>query len=203
MKLKEKAVNKSVQTGTRGKRPDAPVGQLTDSNINVGNITRIATKRTKRRSARRNTARYLFALEQSYPKYIPKNAVGGCAVVAEKIARDMINKGMTLYKVYEGFVHFSNGKCHIHTWMEYANTKYDPTLQQFKSYGDDYNLTTVEYEIRWSFSPKSYLKIFNIHPFSDEYIQHVMNDELKTDTYKIIDGKEVYDLKHKPLFCHI
>ena len=141
----------------------------------------------------------MFALEQSYPKHIPKHAIGGCSIVAEWIAREMINKGMILYRIYTGEVSFSNGKSHGHTWMQYSKTVYDPTLQQFGTIGDDYDLTTVEYITLHSFSPAHFAKIANRDFFPDKYVQHVMNDEFQSPKFNIIDGVEYYDLKEQPL----
>ena len=113
--------------------------------------------------AKRNKARYLSALEHSYPKHVPKHSLGNCGLVAELIAKEMIRKGLTLYKIVEGRVGFSNGQSHTHTWMGYDNTKYDPCLKQFKHFGDDYDLATVKYIAYQSWSPTSYLKICEIN----------------------------------------
>ena len=128
-------------------------------------------------------ARYLSALEHSYPKHITKYSLGNCGLVAELIAKSMISRGLTHYKVVEGRVEFSNGKSHIHTWMEHCNTKYDPCLEQFEHFGDDYDTTMVKYITYRKYSPILYLKICELCPLPDEYIQQVLNNELKSSKY--------------------
>ena len=139
----------------------------------------------KKRSsaAKRNRARYQLAFEQSYPLNIPRHSKGNCGLVAELIAKSMISKGLTCYKVVEGYVKFSNGQSHRHTWMEYNDAKYDPCLEQFKFYGDDYDLSTVSYVIFSKSSPASYLKCCQAHPLPDWYIQDVINNKLKSSRF--------------------
>ena len=133
--------------------------------------------------AKKNKARYMCALEQSYPMHIPRYSRGNCGLVAELIAKDMISKGLTCYKVVEGMVKFSNGQSHRHTWMEYSDAKYDPCLEQFEYYGDDYDLSTVSYRILSKSSPASYLKFCEAHPMPEWYIQDVMNNQLETSKF--------------------
>ncbi len=146
---------------------------------------RLKFKNIKNR-AKKNRARYLSALEHSYPKHVPKYSLGNCGLAAELIAKDMISKRLTHYSVVEGMVIFSNGNFHRHTWMEYGDTKYDPCLEQFDLFGDDYDLSTVKYITGSKCSPVSYLKACEARPLPDEYIQKVLNNELKSSQYKRI-----------------
>ena len=139
--------------------------------------------RKSKNREKENKARYLSALEQSYPNHVPKYSLGNCGLVAELIAKGMIRKGLTLYKVVEGRVEFSNGKSHAHTWMEHGNTKYDPCLEQFERFGDDYDLTAVKYITYRKHSPMLYLKACEACPLPDEYIQKVLKNELKSSKY--------------------
>ena len=146
-------------------------------------------KKLKNR-AKKSKVRYLSSFEHSYPKHIPKYSLGNCGLVAELIAKEMIRKGMSLYRIVEGVVKFSNGKFHTHTWMEYGNAKYDPCLEQFKHFGDDYDLETVKYIASYKSNPISYLKFCEACPLPDEYIEKVLNNELKSSKY-IIKKKEI------------
>lgn len=137
----------------------------------------------RKSSAKKNKARYMCAFEHSYPTHIPRHSRGNCGLVAELISRDMISKGLTYYKVVEGEVKFSNGRSHRHTWMEYGNAKYDPCLEQFKYYGDDYDLMTVKYIVGSKSSPGFFLKVCEARPLPNWYVEDVINNRLKSSRF--------------------
>lgn len=155
-----------------------------------------ASKRKTRKKIKNRTknmkTRYLSALEHSYPSYIPKYSLGNCGLVAELIAKKMISKGLTHYKIVEGEVIFSNGKSHTHTWMEFSNTKYDPCLEQYEHFGNDYDLTTVKYTTIVKSTPRLYVKACEAMPLPSEYIEKVKKNELKSSLY-IVSADELIE----------
>ena len=146
---------------------------------------KLRLKKASKSRVKKIRERYLSALEQSYPKHIPKYSLGNCGIVAELIAREMVRKGLINYRIIQGIVVFSNGKSHAHTWMEYGNTKYDPCLEQFGLFGDDYDITSVKYVMNDKMAPAYYVKICKACPLPDDYIRKVIKNELKTSRYNI------------------
>lgn len=140
-------------------------------------------------------------------KPIKKYKSGSCMYKAEITTKKLLDKGINDFKVIEGYVSFENNKeiKLSHTWIELKNKKYDPTLDQFSK---NFDITTVKYYKKKSYTPESYLNLCDKHPLNNDQ-KELLEQKIKrakrilesTPKYEIYntcvdydDGNEVYQI---------
>lgn len=106
--------------------------------------------------------------ETMFPKEFNRHSLGSCMSAAELSTTYLKSKGITDFKIVEGFVSMypeqESKDWSPHTWIEFKNGKiFDPTKKQWANWG--FNPKETEYKkIVRRFTPEQYIKLCKIHP---------------------------------------
>jgi hypothetical protein len=131
-----------------------------------------------------------YIQESMFPKGFNRHTLGSCMDAAKYATKYFLKKGITNFKIVEGFVSlYTDQEEHdfsAHTWIEFSNgKKFDPTRKQWKMWGFDPNEVTYEKVVQ-KFTPEQYLKLCQLSK-NDEIKK--FKKQIKEETIPGLDKK--------------
>lgn len=140
-----------------------------------------------------NTDRDVELLEESiFPKEFDRHALGSCMLAAEYSVKYFLSKGITNFKVVEGFVSLypdqEDTDWSEHTWIEFSNgRKFDPTRNQWKEWGFNPDEVTLE-DVKQKYTPQQYLDLCKSYPNEPDKFKKQLKEEMSyNDLLKLTD----------------
>lgn len=154
----------------------------------------------------RRTRKYIN--ESMFPKDFNRHNLGSCMSAAALATTHLKSKGITEFKIVEGFVSMYPDQepedWSAHTWIEFNNgKKFDPTKNQWKHWGFDPKETQYEKVVR-KFTPDQYEKLcqiqnptkIDVEKFTLKEATETINERLSfADLYDETDDERIFKSK--------
>ena len=150
--------------------------------------------------------------ETMFPKEFNRHTLGSCLGATALATYYLLKKGISDFKIVEGWVYFPHfydeddeDNWSAHTWIEFPNgRKFDPTRKQWKEWGFDPDKGEVKYvtiKINRTYTPEEYQKVC-LKDTSLKFIhKKKISENLKsleeTMTYKELLGLTTDDRKER------
>lgn len=136
-----------------------------------------------------------FLQESMYPKEFDRNAIGSCMAAAQLTTEYLLKKGITDFKIIEGWIAFGEegdqwelyrhegkikefGDVFTHTWIQFKNGRiFDPTKKQWEKWGFNPEEGKIV-KIKTDYKPEEYLDLCEWDPSNWKNFKKKLNENL-------------------------